>query len=209
MFNYHPCPFFAVLSSVPLSLGIQEAELSIFLCNSKARSASESRFAGNSHNSAYGLDIAILWAKAMTWSTDGQMCVTYYRKTWTWKRHRNREEQIIISRLLIAWTSYILSAVISNKNHVSRQTNLNISEAMRPLLNQGKMGQLTEIPKSTSAYVGSGLPREKPMYLTEERGSGFSSSLAHNKQMSNNGLSSSLLVLRQGFAKLSTVALHS
>lgn len=146
----------------------------------------------------------------MTWSTDEQMCVTYYRKTWIWKRQGYRKEQIRISRLLIAWTSYNFSEVISNKNHVSRQTTLNVSEAMHPLLNQGKMGQLTEIPKSITAYVGSGLPREKPMCLIEEKGSGYSSSLAHEEQMSSTGLYSSLLlVLRQGFAKLSMVALNT
>ena len=80
---------------------------------------------------------------------------------------------------------------------------------MHPLLNQGKMDQLTEIPKSTAVYVGSVLPREKPMCLTEEKGSGYSSSLALEEQMSSTGLYSSLLlVLRQGFAKLSMVTLN-
>lgn len=71
------------------------------------------------------------------------------------------------------------------------------------------MGQLTEIPKSTTACVGGGLPREKPMCLIEEKGSGYSSSLAHEEQMSSTGLYSSLLVLRQGIAKLSMVALNA
>lgn len=81
---------------------------------------------------------------------------------------------------------------------------------MSPLLNQGKMSQLTEIPKSTTACVGSGLPREKQMCLTEERGSAYSSSLVHKEQLSSTGLYSSIiLILRQGFAKFSRVALHS
>lgn len=48
------------------------------------------------------------------------------------------------------------------------------------------------------------------MCLTEERGSAYSSSLVHKEQLSSTGLYSSIiLILRQGFAKFSRVALHS